>query len=114
MGGGVHEGLTSQMERDGIAVPDNVGTQPILQANLVAYLDAFYELDTERAHGQVPGPIPWSRIVEYGSRYGFDIEELVFFIRQMDDAHLHKVRKGNTDGGTPGTRTVVQRPPRPD
>jgi len=114
MGGGVQEGLADQMKRDGIELPDNVATQPMLQANLLCYLDAFYELDTERDHGMVPGPIPWSSIVAYGERYRFDIEELVFFVRKLDDAHLSKVRNGSANGGTPGTGTTVQRPPRPD
>ncbi len=113
MGGGVQEGLAAQMERDGIELPDNVANQPVLQANLIGYIDAFYELDTERAFGMMQGPIPWSRIVQYGERYRFDIEELVFFIRKLDEAHLERVRK-SADGGASGTGTVVQRAPRPD
>jgi hypothetical protein len=114
MGGGVHEALAAQMKRDGIEVPDNVANQPVLQGNLIGYLDAFYELDTERSHGFALARIPWSKIVGYGERYGFDIEELVFFIRKMDDAHLEQMKKSGSNGGTTGTRETVQRPPRPD
>jgi hypothetical protein len=114
MGGGVHEALAAQMKRDGIEVPDNVAKQPVLQGNLIGYLDAFYELDTERSHGLALVRIPWSRIVQFGVHYGFDVEELVFFIRKMDDALLEQLRKTKGDGGTPGTREVVHRPPRPD
>jgi len=114
MGGGVRSGLADQMKRDGVELPDNIANQPVLQGNLIGYLDAFYELDTERDHGMVPGPIPWSSIVAYGDRYGFDVEELVYFIRQLDEAQLAKYRKGTTDGGTPGTGKTVQRPPRSD
>jgi hypothetical protein len=114
MGGGVGDTLAAQMKRDGVEPPENIAKQPVLQGNLIGYLDAFYELDSERNHGFALVRIPWSKIVNYGSHYGFDIEELVFFIRKMDDAHLEQMEKAKTNGGTPGTRTVVQRPPRPD
>ena len=114
MGSGVQETLAAQMKRDGIEVPEDVAAQPILQGNLVGYLDAYYELDTERNHGYALARIPWSRIVRYGTHYGFDIEELVFFIRKMDDAHLEQMGKNKANAGTPGTRETVQRPPRPD
>lgn len=114
MGGGVQEGLTDQMKRDGVTLPDNLASQPTLAPNLLVYLDAFYELDTERPAGMVPGAIPWGKIIQYGQHYGFDLEELLFFIRKMDEAHLSRIRKGTTNGGPPGTGTVVQRPPRPD
>jgi hypothetical protein len=113
MGGGVGATLAAQMERDGVELPDNIANQPVLQGNLVCYLDAFYELDSERSHGMALARIPWSRIVKFGMHYGYDIEELLFFIRKMDDAHLDQLRNKG-DGGTPGTREVVHRPPRPD
>jgi hypothetical protein len=114
MGGGVQQTLAAQMKRDGIEIPENVAEQPVLQGNLIGYLDAFYELDSERSHGFALVRIPWSQIVKFGLHYGFDVEELVFFIRKMDDAHLDQLRKKKGDGGTPGTREVVYRPPRPD
>jgi hypothetical protein len=114
MGGGVQKTLAAQMELDGVEIPQVVSEQPLLQSNLLGYLDAFYELDTERSHGFALVRIPWSRIVQFGVHYGFDVEELVFFIRKMDDAHLDQLRKTKNDGGTPGTREIVHRPPRPD
>jgi hypothetical protein len=114
MGGGVHDALAAQMKRDGVELPENIAQQPVLQGNLIGYLDAFYELDTERSHGFALVRIPWSRIVSFGKHYRFDVEELVFFIRKMDDAHLEQLRKTKTNGGTPRTREVVHRPPRPD
>ncbi len=114
MGGGVADTLSAQMKRDGIEVPEQLAKQPVLQSNLIGYLDAYYELDTERSHQMGLMRIPWSKIVGYGERYGFDIEELVYFIRKMDDAQLEHLRKSKGDGGTAGTREVVHRPPRPD
>lgn len=114
MGGGVHDALAAQMERDGIELPKQISNQPMLKTSLIVYLDAFYELDTERAHGMGLVRMPWGRIVAYGLHYGFDIEELVFFMRRMDDAHLDHLRSKFPNGGSSGTREVVQRPPRPD
>lgn len=112
---GVSDALHSQMERDGVAVPQNISTQPKLASNLVVFLEAYYELDTERHHGETLMRIPWSSIVEYADRHYLDEDELVYFIRSMDDAHLADMRKKRpTNGGSPGSRTVVQRPPRPD
>lgn len=114
MGGGVHDALAAQMERDGVKLPQSVAIQPLLRSNLICYIDAFYELDTERSHGMALVRIPWSRIVSYGEYYGFDTDELVFFIRRMDDAHLDNLRKKQASGRSNGPVETVQRPPRPD
>ena len=113
MGGGVADSISAQMELDGVELPKEIREQPRIRSDLLVYLDAFYELDSERSHGTSLVRIPWSCIVRYGDRYGFDVEELVYFIRKMDDAHLASLRKKD-DGGSTGTRTVVPRPPRPD
>lgn len=114
MGGGVGDTLVAQMERDGHKVPEVISQVPKVPIGLLCYLDAFHELDTERSHGMSLVRIPWSSVVAYGDRYGFDIEELVFFIRRMDDAHLERLRSSTSGGGSGDSRTVVQRPPRPD
>lgn len=114
MGSGVGETLAAQMERDGVEVPKQVSDQPKLASNLQCYVDAFYELDTERSHQFALVRIPWSSIVAYGDRYDFDVDELVFFMRKMDDAHIARLRSSKSDGGLAGSGAVVQRPPRPD
>lgn len=102
------------MKRDGIPIPEDLSSAPTLPLSLVGYLDAFYELDTERHHGQGLMRIPWSAIVRYGRYHGYNVDELVFFIRRMDDAHLENMRKKVSDGGSQGLSQVVRRPPRPD
>jgi hypothetical protein len=105
------------MERDGVAVPQVLTEQPVLPIGLVMYLEAFYELDSERSHSMGSlARIPWSKIIKYGEHYGYNTEELLFFIRKLDDAHLEQLAssRGGSDGGSSGSRTVVQRPPRPD
>lgn len=81
------------------------------------YLEAFYELDTERTHGFALARIPWSKIIKYADRYGYDEEEMLFFIRKMDDALLDQLaaaKGGGSNGGSANPREMVQRPPRPD
>lgn len=105
------------MQRDGLAVPQDLSKKVSLRANLIGYLDAFYDLDTERHHGNGLMRIPWSKIVQYAEFYDMDVEETVFFIRKMDDAHIsHLAKEAKNNSGTrsSGSRTMVQRPPRPD
>lgn len=106
------------MQRDGVPLPEVIAQQPTLPLTLLCFLEAFYELDTERSHAQGSlSRIPWSSIIGYARHYGMDEDETLFFIRSMDDAHLENLAAQiiGGDGGRPaGTRTVVQRPPRPD
>lgn len=107
------------MERDGIAPPVELTQTVSLRANLIGYLDAFYDLDTERHHGETLMRIPWSSIMAYADRYGMPEDETNYFIRRMDDAHLKKLaeeRKRRSTNGPDASRPsqVVRRPPRPD
>lgn len=104
------------MQRDGIAPPQVLVEQPKLPVGLLMYLEAFYELDTERSHGMSLTRIPWSSIIRYADRYGYDEDEMLFFIRKMDDALLEQLaaRGAGSNAGSAGPREVVQRPPRPD
>ena len=115
---GAAKALLPQMQRDGVDLPEDLAAKPSLQRDLVGYLDAFYDLDTERHHGNGLMRIPWSRIVAYAEHYGMDVDETVYFIRRMDDAHLGHLAKASTGGNNgqnaPESRTMVRRPPRPD
>jgi len=109
------------MERDGAVAPKVLKVQPRLPVGLVMYLEAFYELDTERSHtitqhGMSVARIPWSSVVRYAKHYEYDVDELLFFIRWMDDAYIEHLasEQGGGSGGSTGTREMVQRPPRPD
>lgn len=115
---GVAPAISDQMKRDGIKPPENIAHQPRLRSNLLCYLDAFYDLDTERSHLQGQhGRIPWSAITLYGEHYGYDLDELHFFIRRMDDALLDDMVRRKAGGGGSGSNGLVEvvgRPPRPD
>lgn len=102
------------MRRDGVEIPEQLAQQPTITVDLLCYLEAFYELDTERAHGLALVRIPWSSVVGYAREYGYDRDELVFFIRRMDDAHLDKLRAEAGNGRSDGVGEAVHRPPRPD
>lgn len=60
------------------------------------YLNAFWELSTERSYGDYLGPIPWSKIIFYGDRARLDDTMLLVFsrvIRELDEAFLSDQRK---------------------
>lgn len=97
-------------------LPEVLTEQPKLPLALLMYLEAFYELDTERTHNMSLARIPWSKIIFYADRYGYNEEEMLFFIRKMDDALLDSLhaKGGGANGGSAGPREMVQRPPRPD
>lgn len=55
------------------------------------YMNSFWELNTERQIGMGLGPIPSSKITEYGHRVGLDsdnIDLLRAVIRRMDVVYL--------------------------
>ncbi len=69
------------------------------------YLDAFFELDTERRDGRLP--IPWTAIDRYGTRYGVEGHDFDIFkslMRSLDRA----VRDRNKDKGGDGDSGGVQ------
>lgn len=71
--------------------PDWFEEEPQLAPGEDFFLRAFFNLSTERQIGWASGPIPHSRVVEYGVRSGLEeatIEILVHVIRRMDQAYL--------------------------
>jgi len=55
------------------------------------YLRAFWELSSERQFGQSVGPIPWSKVIQYGERKGLDsvmIGVLEVVMRELDEVYL--------------------------
>jgi hypothetical protein len=74
-------------------LPDSYLKEPIINPGDEFYLHAWFELDSERSSGMSIGPIPWSKIVEYGIFHGIDrdvLEPFIQVIRQMDAAYLKK------------------------
>ena len=80
----------------GAPIPERIENAPVLMQGLELYLRAFFDLDSERGIGFSILPIPWFSIIRYAEVYGFDEEQredLVFFIRRMDSAHIERLNK---------------------
>jgi hypothetical protein len=86
------------MIRDGVKPVGRLATKPTLPTGLILYYEAFFDLDTERNHGMGLASIPWSAIVRYGEYYDLDTDELIYFIRAMDNAYLARLARENKGG----------------
>ena len=64
---------------------------PTLNEGMDFYIDAFYELGSERSIGFGEGPIPITAILRYAKHYDMTEEEesdLIFFIQALDICYL--------------------------
>lgn len=90
--------IIRQCLRFGDPIPEKIKNAPELQKGLEIYLQAFFDLDSERSGGMGLTRIPWSSIRDYGLFYEFDsdqIEDLFYHVRKMDDANLKRLSKKN-------------------
>lgn len=88
--------LAKQSYRMGLPLPDFIANAPELLQGLQLYLQAFFDLDTERSHAAGIVLIPWSAIKDYALANEFSeeqSEDLQFLIRKMDIAHTNELRK---------------------
>ena len=77
--------------------PDWYLDEPPLQRGDDFYIRAFHALCTERQFGSAIGPIPWSKIMDYGQRVGLDPVMMSVFesvIYALDEAWLEDARNG--------------------
>lgn len=82
--------------RSGQPIPDRIANAPELRIGLQLYLDAYFDLDSERSHSMAPTSIPWTSIATYAKAFEFDeeqTEDLFYFIRRMDKEHLKRLEK---------------------
>jgi hypothetical protein len=89
--GSVEQNIIKQAIRFGQPIPERIANAPKLRQGLQLYMQAFFELDTERSIGMAVGRIPWTSIIDYAKAYEFSEEQtadFVYFIRAMDNAHL--------------------------
>lgn len=92
--GTIEQNIIRQSEQARLPIPEKILNSPELLAGLELYLNAFFDLDSERSHGTSLSPIPLSSVLEYARFFDFDecqTENLVFFIRQMDNVHLKRL-----------------------
>lgn len=83
-------------------LPDRIANAPELYEGLQLYLQAFFDLDSERSHGMGITMIPWQSINYYAMAYEFtddQKEDLMYFIRKMDVAHTKRLQEKNKSNG---------------
>lgn len=102
--------ILRQIVRDGGKVPDKFANAPELRQGLQFYIEAFFELDSDRDFGEIPGRIPWTAIHAYSKAFELDEEQtadLFYHVRQLDGEHMKrqaermKKRGGGNDGKNP-------------
>jgi len=92
---GPHEkGIALQAYRAGQPLPDAIENAPELMPGLGLYLQAFFDLDSDRSHAMGPTAIPFRSILDYARAFNFDdeqTEDLIYYIKQMDSDHLQRI-----------------------
>ena len=100
--GSTEQSIAKQAVRMGQPIPDRIANAPNLKEGLSFYLQAFFDLDSERSQGFNVGRIPWTAIVTYGRYHGLyrdEIDILVEHIRALDTANLNWIaEKGGGNG----------------
>ncbi len=94
--GPIEQNIAKQALRAGAPLPERIANAPELKTGLQIYIQAFFDLDSERTHSLALTPIPWTAINAYANAYRFDEEQhedLQFLIRKIDNAHLERLRK---------------------
>jgi hypothetical protein len=109
---GPHEqAIARQAMRAGQPLPDRIANAPELEEGLQLYLQAFFDLDSERTHGMGLSPIPWSSMADYARTFDFDgeqTEDLFYFVRRLDSEHLKRLgekQKAESNSGKKSART---------
>jgi len=112
----VQQSVVKMMLREGKEAPEAFVNAPELRPGLQLYLEAFFELDSERTHNDTLNPIPSSKIREYARDYEFDeeqSEDLLYFIRILDGEHLKRLGKRLKEKTKHGPNVAKSgRPPR--
>jgi hypothetical protein len=94
----IEQNILKQAIRFGQPIPERIINAPELRLGLRLYFNAFFDLDAERSHALALTPIPWTSIMHYARAYELDeeqTEDLVYFIRYMDNVNLDRLRKKN-------------------
>lgn len=99
--GSIEQSIAKQAIRAGQPLPDRIANAPELQQGLQLYMQAFFDLDSDRTHALAPTAIPWASIQNYAVALGFSeeqTEDLHFFIRRIDSEHLARVSAKMQEG----------------
>lgn len=91
--GPIEQNIAKQSMQSGQPLPDRIANAPELYQGLYLFLQAFFDLDSER---EPPKPIPWTSVLTYAVFNKFDeeqTEDLIYFIRKIDAEHLKKLKQ---------------------
>lgn len=96
----IEKNLLRQAKRFGEPIPDRIRNKPRLGMGLDIFLDAFFDLEHERTFlvgAAIQAlPIPWQSINKYAEVHeltGDLYDDMLYFIRALDDAYLKHVNK---------------------
>lgn len=95
------QSIAKQSYMMGMPLPDFIANAPKLETGLQLFLQAFFDLDSERSHGMGVTSIPFSKIMDYAERFNLDeedTEDMIFFVRQMDSDHTNRIAKKAKNG----------------
>lgn len=87
--------------RLGEKLPDRILNAPTIPEFMEFYVDAFFDLSTDRQIGFGEGPIPHQSISNYCGKLEFEYDEecdFIYFIRLMDSVYLKFREKKNKKG----------------
>lgn len=96
----IEQNIARQAVQARKALPDNIQNAPELDLGLQLYLQAFFDLDSERLNAFSLVRIPGSAVRTYAREYSFDDEQtalLDYYISEMDAAYLKRA-KARQDG----------------
>lgn len=91
----IEQSIAKQAMRAGQPLPDRIANAPELNQGLQLYIQAFFDLDSERSHAWAPTAIPWTSMAAYAKAYELDeeqTEDMFYFVKQMDAEHLKRLQ----------------------
>lgn len=97
----IEKNIVAQAKRFGEPIPDRIKNKPRLRYELAFFLDAFYELDTDRNMSVSFGPIPWSSLNNYAVAHeitGEDYHDFMYLVRAVDSAYIKHMREKTQHG----------------
>lgn len=100
--GEVEGSIIQQCAKTGQPLPDKIANKPQPTFGLELFLEAFYELSSDRPSGLGVGQIPFTAICQYADEYGFkgeQREDLFYFIRAIDRAIVKILQRSNKPNG---------------
>ena len=97
----IEKNILAQAKRFGEPIPDRIKNRPRLRFELAFFLDAFYELDTDRNVSVSFGPIPWSSLHNYAvanELVGEEYYDFMYLVRAIDSAYIKHMREKSNHG----------------